>query len=144
MCWALKKSLDLILKAAVVVVDKSRHILDVVKVALSLAQGVLYTAKLALDAANVVLEGIKIAYKVGVTAISALVNFTFGKLINIREIYFKTALSVAKIGEFECHVRGVLMGANLDIIVKFNIRDVLSLIKNFAERAISGLSKFVG
>ena len=145
-CWALKKSLDLILKAAVVVVNKSRRVLDVAKVALSLAQGVLHASKKTLGAANVVLKGIKNAYKVGANALSALVKFAgiFGKLIDIRHIYFRSALGKAKIGEFECRVRGVLIGANLDIMVKFNIRDVLSLIKNIAERAISGLSKFVG
>ena len=143
-CWALKKPLDVILKAAIFVVDKSKGVLDVAKVALTLAQGVLHTAKLALNAANAALEGVKVLYKVGATALTALVDFAFTKLINIREIYFRRALSVANIFEFDCRVKGVLLGANMDIRVKFNVRDVLSLIGVIADRAISGLSKFIG
>ena len=143
-CWALKKPLDLILKAAIVVVDKSKIIVEAAKVALTLAQGVLQTVKEGLNAANLALEGIKKAYKIGVSAIAALVDFTLTKVINITEIYFRRALSVANIFEFDCRVKGVLFGKNLDISVKFNIRDTLSLIKNIAERAISGLSNFIG
>ena len=130
--------------SAIVVVDKSKGVLDVAKVALILAQGVLNTAKLAFNAANAALEGVKVLYKVGATALTALVDFSFTKPINIREIYFRRALSVANSFEFDCRVKGVLLGANLDIRVKFNVRDVLSLIGVIADRAISGLSKFIG
>ena len=143
-CWLLKKPLDLILQVAIFVVDKSRHVLDVAKVALSLAQGVLHAAKLALDAAIVVLEGIKITYKVGVQAITALVDFAFKKLLNIREMYFRVALGSAKGAEFECRIRGVLLGVNFDVKLKFNLRNIWSLIRSLAEQAISGLSKFIG
>ena len=71
----------MILKVAIVVVDKSKGVLDVAKVALTLAQGVLHTAKLALNAANAALEGVKVLYKVGATALTALVDFAFTKLI---------------------------------------------------------------
>ena len=143
-CWLLKKPLDLILQAAIFIVDKSRHILDIAKVALTLAQGVLNTAKLALDVVIGVLEGIKITYKVGVKAISALVDFALTKLLNIREMHFRVALGTAKGGEFDCGVSGVLLGVNFNLRVKFNILDIWSIIKYFAERAISGLSKFIG
>ena len=143
-CWLLKKPLDLILQAVIFIVDKSRHILDIAKVALTLAQGVLHTAKLALDVAIGVLEGIKITYKVGVKAISALVDFVLTKLLNIREMHFRVALGTAKGGEFDCGVSGVLLGVNFNLRVKFNILDIWSFIKYFAERAISGLSKFIG
>ena len=143
-CWLLKKPLDLILQAAIFVVDKSRHVLDVAKVALTLAQGVLHTVKLGLDAANVVLEVIKVTYKIGVKAISALVDFALTKVLNIREMHFRVALGSAKGAEFECGVRGVLLGVNFNLRVKFNLFDIWSLIKFFAERAISGLSKFIG
>ena len=124
--------------------DKSRHILDVAKVALSLAQGVLHTVKLGLDAAIAVLEGIKFTYKIGVKAISALVDFALTKLVNIQEVYFKVALGSAKGGEFQCRVRAVLLGVNLNLHVRFNIYDIWSIIKYIAERAIPGLSKFIG
>ena len=143
-CWLLKKPLDLILQAAIFVVDKSGHVFDVAKVALTLAQGVLHTAKLALDAAIVVLQGIKITYKVGVKAISALVDFAFTKILNIREMHFRVALGTAKGAEFECGIRGVVLGVNFNLRVKFNLFDIWSLIKYIAEQAISGLSKFIG
>ena len=143
-CWLLKKPLDLILQAVIFIVDKSRHILDIAKVALTLAQGVLHTAKLALDVAIGVLEGIKITYKVGVKAISALVDFVLTKLLNIREMHFRVALGTAKGGEFDCGVSGVLLGVNFNLRVRFNILDIWSIIKFFAEKAVSGLSKFIG
>ena len=99
-CWLLKKPLDLILRVAIVVVDKSFHSLDVAKVALTVAQGILHGAKVVLDGAIAFLVGVKITYKVGVSAITALVDFALTKLINIREIYFKVALGAASRGEF--------------------------------------------
>ena len=86
--------------SAIVVVDKSFHSLDVAKVALTVAQGILHGAKVVLDGAIAFLEGVKITYKVGVSAITALVDFALTKLINIREIYFKVALGAASRGEF--------------------------------------------
>lgn len=58
-CWVLKKPLDLALQLAIVVVDKSRHALDVVKAALSVAQGVVYSARVTLDGAKAFLGGVK-------------------------------------------------------------------------------------
>ena len=143
-CWLLKKPLDLILQAAIFIVDKSRHILDVAKVALSLVQGVLHTAKLALDGAILFLEGVKVTYKVGVSAITALVDFTFTKIFNITEIYFRVALGSAKGAEFECRVKGVILGMNLDVKLKFDLRNIFSLIKPLADQVLRGLSKFIG
>ena len=143
-CWALKKPLDLILQGARVVVDKSRHILDVAKGALSIAQGALRGVQKLLDVAKAALEGIKIAYRVGVNALSALANFVLTQIVNIREMYFKVALGAASGGEFACRIKGVLMGQNLDINLQFNTRNIWSLVKSLAERAMSGLSKFIG
>ena len=143
-CWLLKKPLNLILQAAKVVVDKSRSTLDVAKVALTIAQGALHGVQRLLDAAKAVLEGIKIAYRVGVNAISALANFVLTQIINIREVYFNVGLGAASGGEFACRIKGVLMGQNLDVNLQFNTRNIWSLVKSLAERAMSGLSKFIG
>ena len=143
-CWLLKKPLDLILQAAIFIVDKSRHILDLAKVALSIAQGFLRGVQVLLEAAKAVLEGIKITYRVGVNALSALVHLVFTQIINIREMYFKVGLGAAKGGEFACRIKGVLMGLNLDVYLEFNTRDIWSLVRNLAEKALSGLSKFIG
>ena len=114
------------------------------KVALTAAQGVLHTAKLAFDGAILFLEGVKVTYNVGISAISALTDFVLTEIINIREIQFRAGLSVAKGGEFMCKIRGVLLGKDLNVSVNFNIRDITSLIKNIAEKAITGLSSFIG
>ena len=143
-CWLLKKPLDLILQVAIVVVDKSRHTLDIVKVALSVAQGILNGVKVVLDGAIAALEGVKVAYKVGVSAISALVNFALTQIINIQEIYFRAALSEANGGEFMCRVQGVLMGMKLDMVASFNARNIWSLVCKIAEKAVQGLCSSIG
>ena len=143
-CWLLKKPLDLILQGAIFVVDKSRHLLDIAKAALTVAQGAVSFAKGVLEAAKAALEVVKVAYKVGVSAISAIANFVLTQIINIREMYFKVGLSAASGGVFECRVKGILMGQNIDVRLSFNTRNIWSLIKNLAERALSGLSKFIG
>ena len=143
-CWLLKKPLDLILQGAIVIVDKSRHLLDVAKAALSVAQGFVYAAKGVLQGAIGFLEGVKVTYRVGVNAISALANFVLTQVINIREIYFKVGLSAASGGAFQCRIKGVLMGNNLNVSLRFDTRNIWSLVKNLAERAVSGLSKFIG
>ena len=140
----LKKPLDLILQGAIFLVDKSRHALDIVKIALTVAQGVLHGAKVVLDGAKLFLEGVKITYKIGVSAIIALTDFVLTEIINIREIHFRVALSAAKGGEFMCRIKGVLLAQNLDLEVKFNTKDITSLIKNIADRVFSGLSSFIG
>ena len=143
-CWLLKKPLDLILQGAIFVVDKGRHVLDVAKIALIVAQGILHGVKVVLDGAILFLEGVKLTYKIGVYAITALAEFVLTKIINIREIYFRVALSVAKGGEFMCRIKGVLLGLNLDLALKVNTRDITSVIKSIADRVISGLSNFIG
>ena len=143
-CWLLKKPIDLILQVAIVVVDKSRHLLDIAKAALSVVQGFVYAAKGILQGAIGFLEGVKVTYRVGVNAVSALASFVLTQIINIREIYFKVGLSAASGGAFQCRIKGVLMGNNLDVSLQFDTRNIWSLVKNLAERAVSGLSKFIG
>ena len=143
-CWLLKKPLDLILQAAIVVVDKSRHVLDVAKVALDVARGVVYAAKRSLDGAILFLEGVKVTYRVGVNALSALANFVLTKIINIREIYFKVGLSAADGGIFQARVKGVLMGIDIDLNLEIDTRNIWKIAKSLAEKAVSGLSNFIG
>ena len=132
------------LRVAIWVVDKSRHFLDIAKVALYIARGVVYAARSTLDIAIAFLEGVKITYRIGVNAISALANFVLTKIINIREIYFKVGLSVASGGVFECRVKGVLVGANINLHLKIDTRNIWSIAKSLAEKAFSGLSNFIG
>ena len=143
-CWVLKKPLDLILQGTVVVVDKSRHSLDVVKAVVSVAQGVVYAAKGGLDGAIGFLKGVKATYKIGVNAISALADFTSTRIINIHEMYFKVGLSVAGKGAFHCQIKGILMGQNLDVNLHFDTKNIWSLVMDLAEKAIAGLSEFIG
>ena len=126
------------------VVDKCRHSLDVVKGGVSVAQGVVYAAKGGFDGAIGFLEGVKATYKIGVNAISALADFASTRIINIQEIYFKVGLSLAGKGAFHCQIKGILMGQNLDVNLHFDTRNIWSLVKNLAEKAIAGLSEFIG
>ena len=143
-CYVLKKPLDLALSLAIKIVDKSRVTLDVAKAALSVAQGVVNVAKRSLDVAIAFLEGVKRTYRVGVNAISALANFALTKIINIREMYFKVGLSAASGGKFQCRVKGVLMGKNINVNLSFDTRNIGTIAKSLAERAVSGISKFIG
>ena len=120
-----------------------RDTLDIVKAALSVAQGILNGVTVVLDGAIAALEAVKVAYKVGVSAISALVNFALTQTINIQEIYFRTALSEASGGEFMCRVRGVLMGKQLDMVDSFNARNIWPLVRKVAERAVLGLGTVI-
>ena len=101
-------------------------------------------AKNSLDGVVAALEQVKNAYRVGVSAINALARFTQAKIIGIREIYFKVGLSVANGGKFKVRVECVLMGRSYKLTLGFDTRDVLSFAKKLAERALSGLSKFIG
>ena len=143
-CYLLKKPLDLTLSHAINVVDRSRIILDAVKGALSVAQGVVNAAKHSLDLAIGFLEGVKKAYRTGVNAMSALANFALTKIINIREMYFRAGLSVANGGKFHCHIRGELMGENINLSLSFDVHSIQSIARALAERVFSGISKFIG
>ena len=143
-CYLLKKPLDLALVVAIKVVDASKHSLDVAKGILSVAQGVVNAAKKTLDVAIAFLEGIKRAYRTGVSALSALTKFALTQIINIREMYFKVGLSVANGGSFQCRIKGVLMGKSISVNLSVNVRNPLQVGKQLAERAISGLSNFFG
>ena len=143
-CWVIRRAIDLALRAAISVVYNSRHILDVAKAALQVARGVVYVARLSLDVAIAFLDGVRYTYRVGVKAISAVVSFALTKIVNIREIYFKVGLGVASGGVFECRVKGVLMGGNIDVNLRINTRNIWSIIISLAEKAIPGLSGFIG
>ena len=143
-CYALKKPLDFALSVAIKVVDKSKVTLNVAKGALSVAQGVVNVAKRSLDLAIGFLEGVKKTYRVGVNAISSLANFALPKIINIRDMYFKVGLSAASGGKFQCRIKGVLMGNNINVNLSFDTGNIGTIAKSLAERAVSGISKFIG
>ena len=143
-CAVLKEPPRLALKAAAVVVDKSRVILEGFKVALTVAQGFVNAAKSVLDAAIAVLDGVRATYRAGVNALSAITKFALTQIINIREMYFHVKLSVANGGVFDCRVKGVLMGKNINVQLRFDTSDILAIAKSLGERAISGISNFIG
>ena len=143
-CALLKEPLDLILRGAAAFVDESRIVLEAAKAALSVAQGFVSAAKGTLDIAIAGLTAVRKTYRAGVEALSAFANFALTEIINIREMYFKVALSVADGGEFQCRVKGVLMGNNIDLNLALNIRNPLELAKSLGEKAISGIKSFFG
>ena len=140
----LKKSLARALQGAKKVVDTSRHSLDVAKGILSAAQGALDAAKAPLDLANKALDVVKATYKAGVSALSALAKFALTKIIAITEMYFKVGLRVANGGKFQCRVKGVLMGKSFEEQLYFDTKNIFVIAKSLGEKAISGISKFIG
>ena len=143
-CALLKEPLEAVLKGAAAFVDESRGILEGAKAALSVAQGVVTAAKGSLDIAIAGLAAVRKTYRAGVEALSAFANFALTEIINIQEMYFKVALSVADGGEFQCRVKGVLMGNKIDLNLALNVRNPLELAKSLGEKAISGISGFFG
>ena len=108
------------------------------------AESVVAIAKKSLDLAKGALENVKNVYKVGVKALKALRDFIATNIINIREIYFKVALSVARGGKFQCRVKGVVVGRDLNVNLNFDVKDILSIAKSLSEKVISGISDFIG
>ena len=141
-CALKKEPLIAILELAKAVVDESDVTLDIAKGALTTVQGVVNTAKQSLNLAIAGLTAVRNTYRAGVEAINALAKFALTEIINIREMYFKVALSVANGGEFQCQVKGVLMGNDIDYDLDFNIENPLELAKSLGEKAISGISKY--
>ena len=125
-------------------VDKSRVTLNIAKGALSAAQGVVNSGKGLLDLAVKALDVVRATYKVGVSALNAIAKFTLTKIINIKEMYFKVQLSAANGGKFQCRVKGVLVGRNININLSFDTRNILSIAKSLGEKAVSGISNFFG
>ena len=132
------------LVAAREVVDKSRYTLEVAKGAVSVAQGVVNAAKGVLDLAIAALEVVKITYRVGVDALTAFTRFALTQIINIRKMYFKVSLSAANGGKFQCQVQGTLMGKNINVKLHFNTKNILGIAKSLGEKAVSGISRFIG
>ena len=143
-CGVLKEPIIFILRGAEKIVDSSRFTLDIAKGFLSGAQGVVSAARATLDVVIAALDGVKSAYRVGVNALSALADFALTKIININEMYFNVALSAASGGRFACRVKGTLVGQSLDASFDFDTNDVLGIAKSIGERAVSGISNFIG
>ena len=143
-CAALKAPLDLALVVAREIVDKSRYTLDVAKAAVSVAQGAVNAAKGVLDLAIAALEVVKITYRVGVNALTAFARFALTQIINIRKMYFKVSLSAANGGKFQCQVQGTLMGKNINVKLHFDTKNIFGIAKSLGEKALSGISRFIG
>ena len=143
-CIALRATLTAALRAAEVVVDKSRFTLDAAKGVLEGAKGVVKAASRSLDLAKVALEAAKQTYKAGLKAATALTSFALNDLFNIKEITFDVQLSVANGGSFSGRVSARILGNNVNVALRINVRDVTSMAKQLAEEAIDGLSSFLG
>ena len=143
-CAALKEPISVALGTAREAVNRAKNTLDVAKGALSTAQGAINAAKGTLDIAIGALETVKITYKAGVSALSALTNFALTEIINIRGIYFRTTLSVAQGGQFLCRLKGTLMGESIDVHLQFDVKNIMGIAKSLGERAISGIAGFIG
>ena len=141
-CEESKKLINSGLKLAKTVLTESDVALDIAKGVLTAAQGVVSAAQSSLDLAIGALATVRKTYSAGVDALDALATFALTEIVNIHEMYFKVELSVANGGVFQCQVKGVLMGDDIDLDLDFDIKNPLELAKSLGEQAISGLSKY--
>ena len=143
-CLGLRGTLNAALIAAQKVVDASKHTLDAAEAALEVPKAAVAAAKHSLDVANLALEAAKQTYKVGLDAASAIAGFALGGLINIREITFDVTLSAANGGSFSCSVKATITGKSVDVSLTINVYNIVSIARQLAKHAVSGISSFFG
>ena len=143
-CIAARATANAALRAAKKTVQSSRVTLDAAKGVLEGVKKTVSAAKHTLDVANAALEAAKVTYKVGADAATAITRFALKDLFNIREITFDVSLSAASGGSFSGRVSARIFGKNVDASLSIDVRDVVSMAKQLADKAIGGLSKFVG
>ena len=143
-CNAARATAKGVLKAAEKTVGGSKFTLDAANGVLEGAKGVVSAAKHTLDVANAALEAAKVTYKVGADAATAIARFALKDLFNIKSITFDVTLSAASGGSFSGRVSARILGNNVKVSLKIDVRNMASMAKQLADKAIGGLSKFVG
>ena len=143
-CNAARATAKGVLKAAEKIVEGSKVTLDAANGVLEGAKGVVSAAKHTLDVANAALEAAKVTYKVGADAATAIVRFALNDLFNIKSITFDVTLSAASGGSFSASVSARILGNNVNVSLKIDVHNIVSMAKQLADKAIGGLSKFVG
>ena len=126
------------------VLDGAKTSLNAAKAVLAVAEGAVTAAQGVLDGANAVLEGVKIAVEAGTKAASFIADFALTDILSITEMYFNVELSKANGGVFECRVKGVLVGQNIDAQFSFNTNDLAGIAKSLANEAADGIGNFIG
>ena len=115
--------------------NKAEDVLKKARDNVSFAKKAWYEAKKALN---------DLKKTVGAIALKTLKTLSSNKIINIIEMNFKVELRKAVGGRFECEVKGILFGKHFSKHLDFDTRNILSLAKSLADKAIRGLSKFIG
>lgn len=141
-CELLKAPIRLLLETARTALDSSRHSLDVVRIAFRAAEEVLSGAQEAVELASDALEVVEDTYQVGMRAVTKIAQFGLSGVINIQEITFSTALSVASTGRFSVTVRARLLGAEATLGVNLDLRDITGAARELGDHVTSGLSDF--
>ena len=140
-CIALKETVKTALSGAKLLVDQSRHALEVAQAALVALQQAAAAAQTAVDGAQATLDGLNAAFSVALDAANAIANLGLNGLISIREISFTANLDVAAGGAFSGSVRAVFAGAaEVTISLNINLYDITSMAKELAGHIGSGFS----
>ena len=142
-CNAARATAKGVLTAAEKTVDGSKVTLDAANGVLEGAKGVVRATKHTLDVANAALAAAKATYKVGADAATAITRFALNDLFNIKSITFDVTLSAASGGSFSGSVSARILGKNVNVSLNIDVRNIVSMAKQLADRAIGGLSKFV-
>ena len=143
-CAGLKATAKGVLKTAQGILQGTKLTLNAAKAVLEVAKKPVTAAQAILDGVNVILEQVKKAYEAGTKAASFIVQFTLTKILSISKMYFKVELSAASGGKFQCRVKGVLVGNNFNSYFMFDTNNIFGIAKSLADRAASGVSKYIG
>ena len=138
----IRRGFETIKSFALKTLQRARDLLNKAKDVLRKAQNIVSFARKAWDKAKNALNELK--KTVGAIALKALKSLLSNKIINIIEMNFKVELRKAVGGRFECGVKGILFGKHFSFHLDFDTRNILSLAKSLAEKAIRGLAKFIG
>ena len=141
LCEGLRATAYAALTIAEETVNAAQGSLKVAEGVLEAAKAVVSTAKYSLDAANGILEAAQVTYQVGTDVAGRIASFGLNGLVNIREISFDVDLSAASGGSFSGSVRAVFLGqAEVTVSLSVNLRDIVSMAKQLAERIGDGFA----
>lgn len=140
-CYALKEPLQAALQVAEVVVDQSRHVLDVANAALEAAKVQAVIAKGVLDGVVATLEGVKQTFHTGLEAANVIASVGLGGVINIEKLEFDVLLSAAATGYFSGSVTASFGGQpSTTVSINVDLYDVTAMARQLADHVVSGLS----
>lgn len=139
-CWLTRETVNAAFGAASVVVDTSRHALDVANAGLETARGVVRAAESSIDVAVAALEGTQQLYRAAAQAATVISSFGLNGLIDIHEVSFDAELGIVSGGSFAGEVRASFLGQSAVVSLDINVRGITSMARQLAGHIGDGFS----